>query len=340
MRIAPAALTLDAVTTWLPPGRETAAEVVRAGRLPAGEVPDLGLSHVPVSELAAPEMAVRAARTALADAGADPARIGFLAHAWIYHQGHDFWSPAHYIANEIGAGRAFPVGVQQLSNAGAAAVGLAVDRMLADPGVDSALVTTADRFAPPGFDRWSADYGVVYGDAGTAAVLRRRGSGLHLRSLAFTTAAEFEVMYRGRDEFSPAPMWRGAVDIRRPKKAYLEQHGGNAEFQSTARESVRGVLLRALSDAGVEPDDSRIACVALPRLSDSVLDMMYLPVLEGLVKGEVLRLREESGHLGAGDLLANLTHISRSGLLGSGEFAVLIGGGGGFTWSCLVVQAP
>ncbi|GAA2786293.1 3-oxoacyl-[acyl-carrier-protein] synthase III C-terminal domain-containing protein [Saccharopolyspora taberi] len=343
MKLASASLILDSTATWLPSGTETVADAVAAGRLPADEAPKLGLSRVPVSDVPAPDMAVRAARAALADAGADPAEIGFLAHGWIYHQGHDFWSPAHYIANETGAHSAFPVGVQQLSNAGAAALGLAVDRLVADPGTGSALVTTADRFALPGFDRWSADYGVVYGDAGTAAVLRRHGGrpgGLRLLSLAFRTAAEFEVMYRCGDEFAVAPLEHGGrIDVRRPKKAYLENFGGNRNFQETACERVREVLLGALHDAEVEPDDSRIACIALPRLCDSVLEMMYLPVIEGQVKGEVLRLREGSGHLGAGDLLANLTHIRDAARLDSGEVAVLIGGGGGFTWSCAVVQA-
>ncbi|MGH4010163.1 MAG: ketoacyl-ACP synthase III family protein [Pseudonocardiaceae bacterium] len=336
-------LTLEAVATWLPDGRETVIEMVAAGRLAIDESQGLGLSAVPVSDLPAPDMAVLAAQRAFTAAQADPARIGLVVHAWIYHQGHDFWSPAHYIASRLGAREALPVGVQQLSNSGSAALGIAADRLIADPGLDLALVTTADRFALPGFDRWSGDYGVVYGDAGTAALLRRADpdqcGGLVLRSLAFVTAAEFEVMYRGRDGFSPAPRWHSDhVDIRRTKRAYLEMHGGIEEFQVAARECVHRVLMQALSEADIEPDDSRIRYVVLPRLSDSVLNLMYVPVLDGLVKGEVLTLREASGHLGAGDMLANIAHISGVTSLGFDGIAVIIGGGGGFTWSCAVVQ--
>lgn len=332
--------------TWLPSSRENAGDMVAAGRLTAAEFGDLALTEVPVSEeLSAPEMAVRAARRVLVGAGWDPARIGLVAHGWTYHQGHDFWSPAHYIAHQLGAGAALPLGVQQMSNAGAAALGIAAEKLIADPGVEAALVTTADRFVLPGFDRWSADYGVVYGDAGTAMLLRRqepdeRAGTLLLRSLAFVTDASFEEMYRGRDGFSPAPLSHGGrIDVKRPKKAYLEMRGGIEAFRSAATQCVDRVLRLALADAGVETGDPRITRVALPRLSDSVLDLMYRPVLDGVVKGDVLALRESSGHLGAGDLPANLEHLAAPGSLRSGDLALVIGGGGGFTWSCAVVEA-
>ncbi|MEV7066386.1 3-oxoacyl-[acyl-carrier-protein] synthase III C-terminal domain-containing protein [Streptomyces collinus] len=338
-------LVLEAVTTWIPKERETAAAMVAAGRITADESRDLGLTAVPVSGRSAPDMAVLAAERALGASTCAPEDIGMVVHGWLYHQGHDFWSPAHYIAAQIGARTALPLGVQQMSNAGAAALGVAVDKLIADARLQVALVTTADRFCPPGFDRWASDYGVVYGDAGTAALLRRQEpghtrSGLALKSLAFVTDARYESMYRGRDEFSPIPLWRGSrIDVRRPKKAYLEEHGGIAGFTASARASVRTVLQKALGEAGIDPSDARIRYVALPRLSDSVLDMMYLPVLEGLLAGKILRDREDSGHLGAGDIFANMARISSSPDLESGELAVLIGGGGGFTWSCAVVQA-
>lgn len=335
------------VATWIPDGRESVGEMVSAGRLTAGDAEDLALTEVPVSkDLSAPEMAVRAAARVLDGTGWDPTRIGLVAHGWTYHQGHDFWSPAHYIACRVGASEALPVGVQQMSNSGAAALAMAVEKLIADPGAEAALITTADRFSLPGFDRWSADYGVAYGDAGTATLLRRPGpderpGALLLRALAFVTDASFEEMYRGRDPFSAAPLAHGGrVDVRRPKKAYLEMRGGIEEFRLGAVRCVDRVLRTALSDVGLETDDPRIVLVALPRLGDSVLDLMYRPVLDGTVRAEVLSLRESSGHLGAGDLSANAEHIACSGALKSGDIALVLGGGGGFTWSCAVLEAP
>ncbi|MEV6954799.1 3-oxoacyl-ACP synthase [Streptomyces sp. NPDC051183] len=341
-------LALEAAT-WLPEERERVSDVLASGGITEAEAEQFGLTEVPVSDIPGPQLAVRAAERALAAAEFDPARIGLVAHAWLFHQGHDFWSPPHYVADQVGAHDALPLGVRQMSNGGVAALGVAVDRLIADPEVEAALVTTGDRFVPPAFNRWTADYGAVYGDAGTAALLHRHDPDrrdaersrplLLLRSLTFATAAEYEAMYRGRDPFTEAPLEAGSpIDIRRPKKAYLEEHGGMGPFLKSAADAVRSTLLQSLAESGVEPGDPRIRCVALPRLGEHVLSITHA-LLDELLGVEILQLREGSGHLGAGDLLANLAHISSSHGLEPGEFAVVIGGGGGFTWSCAVVQA-
>lgn len=338
-------LSLAAAAAWYPPGREYLADMLACGRLTAQDAEGLGVNEVPVADEPAPDLAVRAGREALVQAGYPAERIGLLVHAWTWHQGHDFWSPAHYVASRLGARKALPFGVQQMCNAGAAGLGVAAARLLADPDTESALVTTADNFARPGFDRWAGDYSVVYGDAGTAALLGRPedapAGGLVLRALAYATAAEFEVMYRGNDPFSPAPLWHSPhVDVRRTKKAYLAANDGMGHFQEVASRCVLDVVNRALADADLVPDDPRIRLIALPRLSDSVLDLMYVSVLEGRVAGKVLRLREGSGHLGAGDMVANIAAVDAAGLLDDDEIGLFVGGGGGFTWSCAVVHRP
>ena len=145
-------------------------------------------------------------------------------------------------------------------------------------------------------------------------------------------------MYRGDDDFSPAPRWRSSyIDIRRPKKAYLAA-GGMEVFRETSRQKIREVLADALHEAGLEPDDRRLRVVLLPRLGPRTLDLMYLPVVEDMVKAQPTVLGERTGHLGAGDFLANLADVR--GLLDAGDLAVVLGGGGGFTWTCAVVRRP
>ncbi|MFE0724286.1 ketoacyl-ACP synthase III family protein [Streptomyces rochei] len=336
-------IALDAAV-WLPEEREQVSDVVASGHMSEAEAEETGLTRVPVSALPGPDLAVRAAERVLSATGCDPARLALLAHAWIYHQGYDFWSPAHYIADRLGARQALPLGVQQMSNGGAAGLAIAVDRLTADPRATAALVTTGDRFVAPGFDRWKADYGAVYGDGGTATLLRRVEAdrpepGLLLRSLSFATACEYEAMYRGRDAVTPAPAWReGPIDVRRPKKAYLEMNGGMGPFMKTAGDCVRTILLQSLAEAGVEPRDPRVRCVVLPRLSEGILRVTHL-LLDELMDCEAVQLREDSGHLGAGDVPAGLAHLGSRYPLRRGDFAVVLGGGGGFTWSCAVVQA-
>ncbi|MEU9481755.1 ketoacyl-ACP synthase III family protein [Streptomyces sp. NPDC048191] len=338
------ALSIKAAATWLPETRETVTEVIADGRLEPEHEHRVGVTELPVSrDLAGPQLAARAARRALEQAAWDPNRVDLLAHAWIYHQGHDFWAPAHYVAHEAGLRRTLPFGLQHMSNGGALGLQLAAVRLLADAGTDSAMVTTGDRFALPGFDRWAGDYDVVYGDGGTALVLGRRdgdGDLLHMLSFATSAAPETENFFRGRDEFSAAPLTHSRpIDVRRPKKAFLEM-GGMVTLKELGLVNVRHVLLESLRLADVAPADPRIRCVALPRAGDSVYNLMYLPVIEDVLKAEPLFLGRRTGHLGAGDFIANLADIIDSGILAPGEIALVVGGGAGYTWSCAAFQAP
>lgn len=217
---------------------------------------------------------------------------------------------------------------------------LAIARLLADPGQAAAVVTTADRFAAPGFDRWAGDYGVGYGDGATAIVLRRAGDAgptdLLLHAISSAAAPELEGMHRGDDEFSPAPRWSGpTVDMRRTKKAFLARNGMEA-FAKAGQSKIHTVVSRCLADAGLDPHDPRLRCVALPRLGTKILAEAYRPALAEVTPAEIVDLGGRTGHLGAGDAAANLAALATT--LRAGEFAMVLNAGAGFTWSCLLVS--
>ncbi|RKE20783.1 ketoacyl-ACP synthase III family protein [Streptomyces sp. TLI_171] len=334
---------IAAVAAWYPEGVSTAEDALADGLLGPDELAKLGTRRLPVAEIPPPDAAVEAGRLALAGAGLDAAELGLVLHAWIYHQGHDFWSPPHYLAHRLGADRAFPLGIQQMCNGGPAAVQTAVAWLTADPGLGHALVTTADSFCGPGFDRWRGDYGVAYGDAATALLLhagQREDDVLHLLAVAGAAAPELESVHRGDDPFSPAPRWHGpTVDVRRPKKAFLAAHGPDRLFDAT-RECVDRAVRTALDRAGLTPDDPQLRHVMLPRLGKQALDAGYRPAVAFLAGAEVHDLGPGTGHLGAGDTAANLADLVDRRLLAPGELAVAVSGGAGFTWSAAVVRAP
>ncbi|MGX1670448.1 3-oxoacyl-[acyl-carrier-protein] synthase III C-terminal domain-containing protein [Streptomyces sp. NPDC055400] len=336
---------------WLPEGTEKAEEAVRDGRLRQRQAKELGHPAVPSAPgTAPPDMAVRAAAAALADARVDPAEIGTLLHAWMYYQGHDLWSPAHYIAARLGALAATPIGVQQVCNGGAGALALAAacltastDTAAVSGAVRYALVTTADRFCGPGFDRWASDFGVVYGDGGTAAVLRapaQPDDALVLRGFATVAAPRLEAMHRGSDPFGTHPRsLRDAVDMRATKRAYLRDHGIEP-FERANRAAVRTVTLSALRQAGLAPDDPGLRYAVLPRFGEKTLTEGWRGVLSECVSAELVDFGRGTGHLGAGDTLAGLAELVALRLLGPGEAALVYSAGAGFTWSCLLVEAP
>lgn len=334
---------IKTVATWLPTTTESVDVAVAAGKLDDEEVAALGVTQLPVSEaLSGPELAVSAARKALSQAGWDAMDLDLVIHNWIYHQGHDMWSPPHYVAHQVGARAATPYGLQQGCNAGALALQQAGLRILADD-VDRVLVTTGDRFCPPGIDRWCSDYSLVFGDAGTAALLHRGDGGpdeFSLLSFATATESEFEEMLRCEDPFSPSPMGHSPfINLRRPKKAYLAS-GGKEKFDRLSQERIGEAFRLGLREAEIDLDDPRIRCIVLPRLGDSLLDIVYGRVVEQLPKAEALRFGGQTGHLGCGDFLANLADVHALGILGPGDIVIVVGGGAAFTWTCSVLQVP
>ncbi|GAA1349621.1 ketoacyl-ACP synthase III family protein [Streptomyces beijiangensis] len=336
---------------WLPRTAEKTVDALAEGRVTDGEADAMGYEQLPVSsDESAPQMAVRAARRALSLAGTPAESIAATLHAWTYYQGHDFWSPAHYVAAGSGALHSIPTGIQQMCNGAAAALQSAVHHVTADASGAPVLVTTADRFAPPGFDRWGGDYGVWYGDGATAAVVGRatgtdavpEGS-LTLRALQTRAAPELETAHRDVDTFHAAPHTAGpAVDVRRAKKAFLATQG-KAEFLGRLRRETSEVLAAALREAGIGPGGQELHSVLLPRLGRATAREVYGPAVAEVTGAPVADLGERTGHLGAGDLLSNLTALSAGASpyrLQRGQYAAVLSAGAGFTWSAVVVHRP
>ncbi|MFG2291146.1 ketoacyl-ACP synthase III family protein [Streptomyces sp. NPDC048595] len=340
---------IAAAALWLPQGRSSASVAVAERRLTSRAARDLGHDSVPEAlDIAPPDAAVRAATAALADAQVAAADLEVVGHAWMHYQGHDLWSPAHYVARRLGAVRALPVGIQQVCNGASAAMDLVAARLVAAGAhaqgrPRTALVTTADRFAQPGFDRWAGDYAVAYGDGATAVVLRcpaQPGDALVLRAQATFAAVELEEMHRGADAFMPAArMQRDRVDMRATKRAYLRRYG-DEQFTKLNEHAIRTVVAQALEEAGWSRDDPRLRHVILPRFGRKTLTESWIPVLTDCVRATPLDVGRATGHLGAGDAVAGLAELLDGRMLAPGQAALVFSAGAGFTWSCLLVQAP
>ncbi|MGW2521682.1 3-oxoacyl-[acyl-carrier-protein] synthase III C-terminal domain-containing protein [Streptomyces sp. NPDC001617] len=328
----------------LPPAVESAAEAVRSGRITEQEREQLGVTSVHVGGGPAPVLAAAAARAAAAEAGIEPDRVGHLLHGHTYYQGHDFWSPAHFIANEAGFDSCVPMSIEQMCNGGAAALGIGVERVRYAVSGEPVLsvATTADAFGGNGFDRWGSDYDTVYGDGATCVILSPElgdTSVPALRVVALDSRArpQFEAMYREGDAFGTTPHeLREAIDVKATKRAFFERSGGTAEFRDAALKTIGELVAGVIDLAGVGTAD--VAATMLPRLSPKVLDLMYSEAIDPRLVPTLHCERDMTGHLGAGDFLANLDHLRRTDLVADGQYALVIGGGGGFTWSAALVQ--
>ncbi|MFI6866172.1 ketoacyl-ACP synthase III family protein [Nocardia sp. NPDC050406] len=328
---------------WIPPGRDTAAAAVARGRIDAETAAAKAADTIAVAaDVSAPEMAVRAANLAVDIAGRETAEIDLLIHSWIYYQGHDLWSPAHYIANEIGAVNCLPMTIHQGCDGGVLAVQDAAMRLSSDPGVHVALVTAADRFVMPGVDRWNNQPAYVLGDGGSAIVLSEEhpgGYGLRIASVCTRTHSNFDALCRGGREFATVPMEHGIPTQLSEAEwtAAFDAVGGRRVMNKISREMVYEVLHEAMVEANVDDDDLRL--IVLPRSSERANEKMYRPVLEAFRNVDTRSFYRDTGHLGPADCGADIARIADDRLLEPGRFAALLCVGGGFTWTCVIVQA-
>src|SRR5579875_2660070 len=331
-------LFVAGVSRWLPPAVDV-AEAVADGRYdPAEQAADEYLSITVAGDEAPPDMAVRAGKQALAESGLPASDIAVLLHASLWYQGLDFWPAASYVHRGVlGEGRYAPaIDVHQMSNGSLAALELAASWLAADPARPAALVTSADRLALPGFDRWRSDLrGIVYGDGAAALVLAREGFA-RLLSVVTISDSTLEGMYRGGQPFGLVSGHAGRpVDNR----ARRQQFAAGADLPEMGRRVGAGVteaVERSLDEARLKLAD--IAWTVFPNLGATSLRKAYLEPLGLDLAATAWEWGRRTGHVGAADQLIGLAELAGSERLSPGDRVLLVGVGAGFSWTCAVVE--
>ncbi|MFI1240348.1 hypothetical protein [Nocardia salmonicida] len=328
--------------TWYPPQRDTAAAAVAEGRLSAHDAALTGVSAVSVAvDRSAPEMAASAAELALERAECRAEDVDVLIHSWLYYQGHDLWSPPHYIANRIGADNCLPMSIHQGCDGGALAIQQAALRLTAVADENYALVTAADRFIEPGVDRWNCQPSLALGDVGTALVLTtsaEQPAPFRLEALRTRTTVAFEVMNRGSMPFGDYPMSAGMPADQRAVTDEAILQLGAEHLYNTARSQVYELLMETLEEAGISDWNGALQVIAMPRVGTNTLDAVYYPVFEKFQSVSKVRFDYTTGHLGCSDWAADLNDLYERDCVEPGRYAALIGAGGGFTWMCAIVK--
>lgn len=315
------------------PGTANVADAVADGRYdPADDDAHAYVSVTVANGEAPPEMAVRAGRLALERAGIPPGEVALLLHASAWFQGVDYWPAAAYVHREVLGGnrRAPALDVQQMCDGALGALELASSYLIADPGRRAALVTSADRFEEPGFDRWRSDMGIVYGDGAAAAVLAREGFA-RLLSVVTVMDTELEAMYRGAEEFAVRP--GRTVDVRARRRAFMAGAEGVID-RTTA--GLTEAIEQALDESRTTLGD--VSRFVFPNVGLRTLQTRYLDVF-GLDRSVTTwDWGRRTGHVGAADQFTGLAHLMESGQVSPGDRVMLVGIGAGFSWTCAVAE--
>jgi 3-oxoacyl-[acyl-carrier-protein] synthase-3 len=143
-------------------------------------------------------------------------------------------------------------------------------------------------------------------------------------------------MHRGEDPPGDAPLAvRCPVDFEATTRVYLRTAEGQRSVARMANAQTE-TIERALEEAKAQQAD--IDWFVLPHLGRRRLDVNFFRRYGIDPERTLWSWSRGIGHLGAGDQFAGLTHLVESGRARAGARALLLGVGGGFTWSAAVVE--
>lgn len=326
-------LFIAGLDTYLPPP-VSVKQAVADGRYDAKEAAMSDLESILVAgDEAAPDMAVRAARGAVARSGIDPASITMILHASVYFQGLEIFPTASYIQNAaLGNHSALALEVKGVSSGGVACIELAAAHLAASPDRTAALVTTADNFCTPLLDRWRCHSGVVFADGASAMVLSRHRGFARVLSVAIVSDPSFESLYRGNEPFHRSPV---PFDLHRRKT----DHRAGVEIEDHSRQFRKG--LRAAVDLALQESHTELGSVAyfvFSHIGRALLEREYYREFKIQESATTWQFGRRTGHMGAGDQIVGLSLLMDHGALNPGDRCLLIGVGAGFTWTCAVVE--
>src|SRR5216683_370751 len=324
---------IDGVGVFLP-DRVAVKDAVEQGWYPAEEATAHQFVGVAVAgDLPAPQMALRAGRSALERSGRAAADIDVLLYP-------DGWHPQYYLQHHLLGGNVLAAEVRQGCNGMFTALELAAGYLRADAGRRSALLVSADNFGTPLIDRWRIGPGFIAGDASAAVVLTVDEAFARLCSVCSVTVADAEEMHRSGDPLFPPAATVGrsldfclrAEDFKRRALASPTMMASLIEVQKQVIETA----YRALAEAGIGIKD--VSRVLFTNVSREVVEHRVMAALGLSLSQSTWDFGRTVGHLGASDQVVSLEHLLVTGQLAAGDHVLMLGTGPGVTISGAVIQ--
>ncbi|GAA3620441.1 ketoacyl-ACP synthase III family protein [Nonomuraea rosea] len=331
---------ISGVGSYLPATVDV-GHAVAAGWYPAEEVELHRLAAVAVAgDVPPPEMALRAARSAVARSGRSPTDLDLLLYVSTWHQGPEGWPPQAYVQRHLVGDGVLSTQLKQGCNGMFAALELAASYLRAAPGREAALLVAADNYGTPLVDRWRMLPGAVAGDAGSALVLDTEPGFARLASVCTMSVSQAEEMHRCAEPLFPPGITEGrTVDFAAHNDVFRRRavvEGDGTGVLVTLDERMVEVIDRALSEAGIKPHDvTRVACM---NTSQEIADQICEHRLGIPASRSAWEFGRTIGHCGASDQILALEHLVRGGALGPGDHLLMFGFGPGVTISGAVVE--
>ncbi|MET7683032.1 ketoacyl-ACP synthase III family protein [Streptomyces sp. NPDC005423] len=334
----PANVFLTGLGCWLPTPY-AASEAVASGLYDATVHAESGLRSVLIAGAESPpDMAVRAARTALDHSPGGAAAIGTVLHGSTFYQGPEMWSPSAYIMRELGITGAGGTEIRNGCNSMLTGLELAAGLLPFQPeGRPDILLTTADNFNSPLFNRWdSGPMGVIAADAASSVVVSPTAGFARVDAVVSRVYPEFEAMARGDEPLFPPTGSAGRrIDPVERGLRFNEsmREDGGVSIADGIANACSETALAAVGEAGIDVSDLR--WVLVPNGDEATTRNCVMDPLGLDVSRSQWEFGCGIGHASASDQFIALDHLLRTGRLDAGDHVLLFGGAPG--WSAVAV---
>lgn len=320
---------------YLPSGRVSSAEIAEASGLPEWVVRDkLGIHQktAPGPDDGTAQMAARAAREALADAGLRGEDVDVVISIVEEYKEYPVWTSAPLIALEVGAHNAWGFDINQKCATFITALSVARGLFAAQPEIDTILVAGGYRNGDL-IDYTDENVRFMFDLApgGGAAVLTRQGPGMELLSTRLKTDPVLALSVRVPVGGTAAPVTAETADqvkLRVNDPAHMK-----ARLDEVSMSSFMDVIHGAVKDAGHTAAD--LDFIGLLHMKPSA----HKAVLDGLgLDAKQSVYLSDYGHLGQVDQILALKLARDAGQIGPGSLMAVAAAGVGYHWGAAVLR--
>ena len=322
--------------SWLPSGKMMAADLAAATGIPEDVIAlKFGVKGKPVAgpgETTA-FMGLAAARKALATAGIDGSAIDLVIWCGGQHKDYPCWLAGLYVADQVGAKRAWSFDMEAMCGSMMAAIDVAKSLMLTHPDLDTVLLVSGyrnndliDLSVPE--TRFMLDIG----SGGSALVLKKNAGKNAVLASAFRGDGSLSEMCivpaLGTGAWPPSP-----EDVARAHFVVPDEEAFKAKLGEVTMPNFYAVIRESLQLSGLS--EQELDYLAILHFKRSAHDAVLAEL--GL-RPEQSTYLDEYGHLGQNDQVLSLELGLRDGKIRDGSRIVFVGAGLGFVWAATVIQ--
>lgn len=322
--------------TYIPSGRMTAKDIALASGIPEDIIiRKFGIKEKPIpgKDDTTARMGIVAAERALKNAGIGASEIDLVIWCGAQHKDYPCWLAGLYVANELGAVKAWSFDMEAMCGSMMAALDTAKSLMLTKPKINTVLLVSGYRNGDLIDPKVIETQFMLNIGAGGAALVLRKG---HRQNLVL------ESSFRGDGSFSRDCIVPFMGSAAWPPKsghlgAYRFEVTNPGEFKKKLGERTLPnfftVVRESLADSGLTQQD--IDYLALLHFKRSAHEAILTEL--GLDENQTTYL-ENYGHIGQNDQILSVELGLQAGRIKPGNIIVLVGAGLGFVWAATVIR--